>query len=239
MFSFAFKITSNNKDENLYLKESAILDYAQEVAGLHAELLDVGKNKLRKDNLIRIVIRTKFEVIKEIQDLKEIKIKTNPIKNNLIEYPRDYFVYSDNKLLYKGRSVWVVYDLNNNRPILLNKNIHEDNSISAFNERIKKLEKLNLVNKENYVTDIKILNSYIDSNKHMNNSKVMDIYFDYLMDKNKRKLLKEFQIEYIASAYLNDILSLYKYKVDETNEYLYAYKDNSLIFYLNVKYNKE
>jgi len=240
MFSLNFKTTTNSLDKFSNLKCSAILDFAQEVATCDAFNYKADNKSLKECNLMWVVRRSKFLIINSIRGIDYLKVKTNPLKNNLIEYPRDYFFYDKNdELLIKGRSIWIVYDFLNKRPTLLSKAMIGENNTPAFNERLKKEEIICDNKKNSLLFKVRIPNSYIDENGHMNNSRVMDIYLD-IIDQNKKDLSKihSFQIEYLESSYLNEELDIYL-KEEENKDFLYAYKEDRLKFYLSVNYIME
>ena len=190
-----FTITTNLRDCFDELKMSSILDLTQEIATHHADILHVGFNDFIKDNLIWVIVRNRFEIIKDISNLSNVTIKTYPLKNNLMEYPRDYEIYNGkNELIIKGRSIWMIYSLNKKNVATPHLEIYEEGRKGVFENRLKRLHPSK---------DIKI---------------------------------KSFQIEYTSQCYLNDLISLYKYKIDN-KYYVYAYKDDTLKFYFEVECN--
>lgn len=230
-----FFITTNQRDCYDNLKLSTILDYAQEVAGLHADALSIGYNDFIKNDLIWVVVRNKFDILKPTYDLKNIKIKTYPLKNQFLEYPRDYEIYDENNdLIIKGRSIWMIYSLKENKAVAPSLSIYNKDIKGVYESRVTRLTKPTK-NKEDYVKDVVISFSKLDHNKHMNNTTILDYYLD-LVKPIKTDNITSFQVEYASQCYEDDLMSLYKRK--EGNNYLiYGYKEDILKFYfvINLK----
>ena len=70
-FNKKFTVTNNLLTTYDYLKPSAILDFAQEIAGNHADELGVGFNEFIKNDLIWIIVRNKVQILKTVKQIKE------------------------------------------------------------------------------------------------------------------------------------------------------------------------
>lgn len=231
-----FTITTNFRDCYDYLKMSSILDFAQEIATHHANILHVGFDDFILKNLIWVIVRNKFEITGDISNLSKVKIKTYPLKNNLMEYPRDYEIYNENdELIIKGRSIWMIYSLIDKTVATPHLEIYDEGRKGVFDFRLKRLPKPTR-KEEDYVKDIIVKQSLLDHNMHLNNSHCADLFID-LFNPDKDLKIKSFQIEYTSQCFLNDLLSLYKYRIDN-KYYIYAYKDDTLKFYFEVECNK-
>ncbi len=231
-------VTTNDLDSNDNLKLSSILDYSQFVAGKHADELKIGFNDFIKKDLIWVVVRNYFEILKPTKDLEVVKVMTYPTKNKFLEYPRNYIFYNENnEEIIKGKSIWMIYNLKTKEVIMDNfKELENDDLKDVFDFRIKKLPIIQ-VNEDNLVKDVLITESMIDHNKHLNNTKALDFYLD-IYGNDELDIIKSFQIEYVKQVYKGDLISLYKIKKDNLN-YLYAYRKNELVFYLMVNVIKE
>ncbi len=231
-----FRITTNLRDCYDDLKMSSILDLSQEIATIHADILHVGFEDMIKDNLIWVIVRNKYEVVGDLNNLNKVTLKTFPLKNNLMEYPRDYEFYNEKgELIVKGRSIWMIYDLNSKKVATPRLEIYDEGRVGVFPERLKRLPKP-IKNEEHFVKDFVVRQSLIDHNMHLNNSHCADLFID-LFNPEKDVKIESFQIEYASQCYLNDMLSLYKYR-EGNKYYVYAYKDDVLKFYFEVQCNK-
>lgn len=230
-----FTITTNLRDCYDNLKMSSVLDVCQEIATLHADKLHVGFDDFFPNGLIWVIVRNRYEILGDIHSLNTVKIKTYPLKNNLVEYPRDYEIYnSKNELIIKGRSIWMIYDLKKKTISAPKLEIYDEGRSGVFYERLKRLPKP-LKNDSYYCKNITVNQSLLDHNMHLNNSHAADLFLDLFNPKEDLKI-ESFQIEYASQCYLNDSLSLYKFK-ENNRYYIYAYKDEELKFYFEVVCN--
>lgn len=231
-----FTITTNLRDCYDNLKISSILDLTQEIASLHADILHVGFNDFYKNNLIWVIVRNKFEIVSECSNLSKVKVKTYPLKNNLVEYPRDYEIYDENdQLIIKGRSIWMIYDLTTKNVTTPKLDIFDEGQNGVFTQRIRRLPKP-IKNEKDFDSYFYVKKSLLDHNNHLNNSHCADLFLDLFNPESDLKI-ESFQMEYVSQCFLNDKLSIYKHK--EGNKYLiYAYLDDVLKFYFEVKCNK-
>ncbi len=228
-------ITTNDLDSYDYLKPSSILDFSQFVAGKHADELKIGFNEFIKKDLIWVVVRNYFEIIKPIKNPDFIKVMTYPTKNKFVEYPRNYIFYDENnEEIIKGKSIWMIYNIKTKEVLMDNFKELENNDLKdVFDFRIKKLnfeDKSNL----NYIKDVMITQSLCDHNKHLNNTRCLDYFID-IYEPKENELVKRFQVEYVKQVYKGDLISLYKFNKDNLN-YLYGYRKNELVFCIMIEY---
>ncbi len=228
-------VTVNDLDGYDYLKPSAILDFAQLVASKHAESLGLGFNDLIKKDLIWVVVRNYFEVIKPTLNPDSLKVMTYPTKNKFVEYPRNYIFYNENnEEIIKGKSIWMIYNIKTKEVIMDNFKELENNDLKdVFDFRIKKLPTLDQKDLD-YVKDVMITQSMCDHNKHLNNTKSLDFYID-IYEPKENEIVKKFQIEYIKQVYKGDLVSLYKIRKDNLN-YLYGYRKSEVVFCIMIEY---
>lgn len=225
--TYTFNITSGQLDQNDNLKPEAIFDILQEAATIQAEENGLGFYDLIKDNLIWVLIRQKYQIIKRVKELKKVKVKTWPLKPNKIDYMREFEVYDLNdELLIKASSVWTVFNLKTKfveirRQLDFNKGYWDKISLES-------LKKLNFKLDENfkYVDEFKVYRSYYDRNKHMNNAKYVEIIFN----SSSFDLIDSIQVDFIKQCYLNDVIKVYKYQVDENNEEMIGISNDSVVF---------
>lgn len=234
-FLKTYTITVNDLDRYDRIKPSTYLDLSQDLASNHADLLHIGFLDLIKKDLIWVVVRTKVEIFDFKKNISLIKGRTFPLKNRFVEAPRDYEFYDEKgHLISKGESSWLVLNYKENKLVSLDLKINENES-SVFNERIKKLNKIER-NEDNFIKNITVSNTMIDHNNHLNNIHAMDIFLDAISLK-ENEVITSFQIEYLSQAFKDDVLSIYLYK-NENIYSLYAYKEKELKFYLEVKVNE-
>lgn len=235
-FKKNYTIRINDLDRYDRLKPSAILDISQDLASKHADSLHVGYDDLIKKDLARMVVRTKFKIYKDTNNIELVKGETFPLKYRFVEQPREYILKDVNEeIIAKGESIWIVLDLKSKKMDVPDFKIYEDLDTSVFNERVKKLNKIER-NEENLSRKIEVTSSLIDHNGHLNNSHALDFFLDSVNLKENERI-SSFQIEYLSQAFLGDILSIYIYRNSDIIS-CFAYKENELKFYMEVKVNE-
>ena len=111
-YSQEFRIASYQTDLSARMKPSAILEIMQEMAGAHAELLDVGRARLLPMNLVWVLTRVEVRMERYPISGETIAVETFPMPNRRVFFPR-YFIFRD----ARGRQIgcagtlWVVLDI--------------------------------------------------------------------------------------------------------------------------------
>lgn len=216
-------------DEYDQIKPSAILDLFQDAAGIHANLIGVGFDDMVNRGYYWILVRTEFEIIKNPKPLSKVKIATWPHQKSRIDANREYAILdSDDNLLVKGISKWVVININTRRLSRLD-DINYNGEYYNINNYVD-IAKIKLPEAcFKHVYTYKVCKKDIDHNKHMNNSKYADIIFEVYDNRNP---IKNMTIEYIKESKKDDIIDLYEY--EENNKIYYLGKNNDEKLFMAV-----
>lgn len=93
------------------LKPSAIMQYFQDLATAHADILGIGFKEMIDQNLIWVLTKLSFKVLKYPVVGEQIRVVTYPRSPGMAEATRDYYIYdSSNNLIIVGTSKWCVLD---------------------------------------------------------------------------------------------------------------------------------
>ena len=111
-YSQEFRIASYQTDLTARMKPSAILEIMQEMAGAHAELLDVGRSRLMPMNLAWVLTRVEVRMERYPLSGEVITVETFPMTNRRVFFPR-YFIFkdADGRQIGCAGSLWVVLDI--------------------------------------------------------------------------------------------------------------------------------
>jgi len=111
-YSREFTIASYQADVTARIKPSAILEIMQEMAGAHAELLDVGRSRLLPMNLAWVLTRVEVRMERYPLSGETITVEAFPMPNRRVFFPR-YFIFRDaqGKQIGCAGSMWVVLDI--------------------------------------------------------------------------------------------------------------------------------
>lgn len=166
------KIGCSEKDCDLLLKPSFLLQFLQDVAADNAEFTKFGYSQLQPKNLAWFLLKYHMEFLNYPQGIDEIAVQTNPRGYNKIFAIRDFNVWHEENLLARIVSSWALVNLET-RAILPLKDAFEDNTyMKPF---VKQDDDLSF-NKINSITNIDkeqifaVRYDDIDTNGHVNNS---------------------------------------------------------------------
>ena len=196
------------------LQPHAVLDLFQDVAGLHADILDIGFDKLINRDLIWVLVRTKFVVLKNPKMHDQCKTITWPKQKGKVDFDREYLIVDQkNEVLVKGISKWVIVNyktrrISLTRDIDYNCIIHEE---SNFNEPFNKIDDFDIEN----LPYLEQVADYVssDHNGHLNNINYAR-YVVNIMQLKKDEHIDTFEINYVKEVKEGEIIKNYFKKVN-------------------------
>ncbi len=222
------KITLFNSyfDFNNNLKLSSILSIFQDVAAHHAEDIGVGYEPMLKKNLLWVLSRVKFDIVKQPQINETVIVETWPHIKGKIDFDRDFLIKNLNQeVLIKGTSKWCVI---NSQTRMLSRT-DEIEYVGKYYNKINYDEKFvktptfdttNLKPKFSHMVSF----SDLDHNGHMNNTMYANLIFDAIENKN----VNHFQINFLNECLLNDNIDVYYVK--ENNQQVCGVVNNKVVF---------
>jgi medium-chain acyl-[acyl-carrier-protein] hydrolase len=186
----------------------SLLNYLQDVASEHAELLNFGREDLMKDNHFWVLSRMAARIISWPDWKETILVRTWPRGTDKLFALRDYEVqYKDGRQIASGTSSWLVVDVRSKRiqrpEELLSRFNHGLSVKSSMGRNAEKVE-FSAEKMESF-EPFRIKTSDLDVNLHTNNVKyikwVTDSYgLDYIM----KHLPSEVEINYLAESVYNE-----------------------------------
>ena len=219
------------------LKPSMMLDFFQDVAGQHADILGIGFNDLIQKDLIWVLLRTKYEVIKEPKPYTEVKVKTWPHEKGRLDFDRDYLITDqDDNVLIKGTSKWVVVNYKTRR-LSLNQNINYDFiplKDKNYEEPFNKLEDFTLDEASPFF-EYQTLFTDLDHNGHVNNIKFADFILNGISLQKDENIVK-FEIDYLKELKQGSIIKNYFLRKDNII-YVKGVSDNINIYLAKITLN--
>lgn len=119
LFFQNFYINDMAVDRYGRLKPSAILFFAQEVAGQHCNLLQVDYDTLASRRMFWAVIRHRVQITRLPTRGETIRVETWPMPTTRAAYPRSVVAYDENgNECFRSISLWVLMDLDSRNMIL-------------------------------------------------------------------------------------------------------------------------
>ena len=191
------------------LRPSAILFFAQEVAGQHCNTLQLDYDTLQKRDLFWAVIRHRVQITRLPSRGETIRVETWPLPTTRSAYPRSVVAYDEQgNECFRSISLWVLMDRNTRNMILPGKS---GIVVSGTCRGTELAAPASLVpakiqrsrNRTVSFTDL-------DRNGHMNNTRYLDWIYDLLPGSfHMEHPIREFTICYHSEAREGKELSLH------------------------------
>lgn len=237
IFTKTYSYTVNCRDCYDNFSVVSILNFFQDIASKHVEKWECGFDDLIKKGYIWVLVRTKFDVLKN-PNVKDnlVTVETWERNRSRADFTRDYIIYSENKeKLIIGTSKWCLLDINTRR-VLPTKLIQDTLTYKEKYNYEEELKKLTFSKIEtNDVFEEKVTFTKVDHNGHMNNTHYAEFILDAIRLK-QNEIIESFQIDYLKEAFLDDIISLKTERVG--NEiFVEGYRDTDLLFKSMIKLN--
>lgn len=201
------------------IKPASILDFFQDIAGLHAAEIGVGFYELQKINCTWVVLYQTFEILKQPPYLDHAVLETWPKPQGRLEFEREFLMRTkDGEPLIKGISNWVVMDTNT-RGIVKPDKIHfngEYYTMTNYPEKIKRKIGLDASLIEEKVSHI-VTYDDLDHNGHMNNAKYLVAIYNYCNEIKNKPEIKKVEISFSHEARIHDEINIGIYSLDAFN----------------------
>lgn len=182
------------------LRPSAILYFAQEVAGQHCITLGADYDTLAKKNLFWAVTRHKVEITRLPSRGQTVTVETWPMPTSRVAYPRAMAAYDEQgNLLFQSVSLWVLMDMDSRSMVLPGKSgvpvegILRGTELDLPHSLVPKAAADSC--------DRAVTYSCLDRNGHMNNTRYLDWVDDVLgSDYHGSHTPKSFTVCYLNEA---------------------------------------
>lgn len=217
----AFDVDANDR-----LKVSTIFDYFQDAASNDAERLNFGYSEFIPKGLFWVLSWMKVECLQFPKFGDEIKIQTWGKRQHKLYSLRDYLMLnSDEEIICKGTSAWLLLDIKTLRPKILTelypdlKLLDSKDALTDLPQKIKSPDKLESV----IISEIKY--SDIDLNQHTNNAKYIEMMLDCFNEEfHKNHKVKSLTVSFNSETKYADQVELSKGKIstNSSTDYIEA-----------------
>jgi len=235
-------VTVNDADFLGQVKPSAIMGYFQDVATEHAEVIDVGYDKMIAANLGWVLIRMSYKIVRSPRIGETLTIKTFPEKPKNSDTNRGYYIYdSSGEAIVLGSSKWCVIDLTTYKlqrcaPLFA----HFESSAyiphQPFDDANPKLpyNALAYDNRVNFEVRVTDLDRYF----HMNNARYGDVVLNTCgVDMLKNNSIVRYDANFISQLFVGDKYDAYKTQADNvTNIEVRKAGSNDIAFRARVEW---
>ncbi|MCR4436071.1 MAG: thioesterase [Clostridiales bacterium] len=212
-YSHPYQIMACDVDFMKKLKLSAAFNYFQEIAGLHADNLGIGFNRIyREFGVAWVLMRMRVDIERYPVWEEEVTIETWPQLPRKYDFDRDYIVRdAEGKAIMRAVSTWVIVDVAT-REIKKSEVIAIDYPPITVERAIEcTLGKIKPQGQPQIAYKRVIGCSDIDMNGHINNSKYVDFIMDcFSVEDLKKYSAKSIQVNYLKESFPGDTIALYK-----------------------------
>jgi acyl-ACP thioesterase len=227
LWETAFRIRAFDVDANGRIKVNSILDYCQDAASNDAERLGFGYSDFVPRGLTWVLSWARFEFIQFPKFSDEIMLQTWGKKQFKLYSIRDYLFYNSNdEIICKGTSAWLLIDSKSLRPKILPElcpeiKMHDSkDALTDLPQKIIPAEQTEVI----YSTQIRY--SDIDLNQHANNAAYIRLMLDcFHQEFHKKYTMKRLTVSYNAQSKYGDEIQLSKG----------TEKNNPLMHYIEAK----
>jgi len=223
-FEWSAIIAVDDMDLMDRLKPSSILQFFQDIATEHANILDIGYKKMLSMKCFWVLTKVCAEIIKHPKMCDKVKIVTYPRKPSAVEANRDYYIFNDRgEVLVKGSSKWCVLDYEAKKIRRISdvfyhpdESYRQEDAIEGGCVRLR--PPLSLEHIGGY--QVKITD--LDTNQHMNNAKYANFMLDLEdIDFVKNHDLKRFEINYVGELPFAEKIKISRSPNDDISKRIY------------------
>ncbi|MCL2369610.1 MAG: thioesterase [Firmicutes bacterium] len=223
------------------LKPSSILQFFQDIATEHANILDIGYRKMMSMKCFWVLTKVSAEVVKNPSMCERVKILTYPRKPSPVEATRDYYILdSKGEVLVRGSSKWCVLDF-------ANKKIRRTSDVFSYTDEYYYPKdaisggctRLRPPADGKVIGDYEVKITDLDTNVHMNNAKYANLLLDYEnIDFVQKYDLKCFEINYLGELAFAEKVKIIR--AGESGERIYhgVKSDGRDAFLMSAKWEK-
>lgn len=229
IYTQKYKITFDDVNDNLELKSIYLMKYLVDAAGMHSESVGYGLSNIKDTSIGFLLTAWNVKVIKKAHLLDEIEIKT--WAENLVHSLsiRNFEVYLNDELIAIASTKWIMVNPADHSVAITTDeivNAYGPVKKSVFDKPIPKLQIPDTVDKSIEYT---IKRRDIDSNKHVNNLKYLEISLELLSDEDYAESdFSEIIINYKNECKINnDVICSYTKVAEDEHIIVIQSKDKS------------
>lgn len=208
-YTKSYDIDYYNQNMNGTIKESVLLNYLQEIATEHAEQLGIGPSYVFKNNYAWVVLRYKLELNRELNNLKQLTIKTESRGIAKIYAFRDFELFDEsNQSLGRVTSTWALIDMSSRKVLPIHQLLKDQFPTFQKRENDLTYSKTEIAKERELSQDFLVRFDDIDINQHVNNSTYLTWILEAIPGNFRKEYYpKQLDIRYKKEAQLGDKIS--------------------------------
>lgn len=213
--TYNYILSYYEKDLNRNLKLVSIFNFLQDVAAIHAESIGIGESFVFSNNLAWFVLKYRFELYENINDIMSLDIKTESRGLSRLFAHRDFHFYNNDKLFARATSQWALVDLTSKKIIKPQDVLHLQNFEKRENDL--NFDKIPTLPEITYKKTFQIRFDDIDINKHVNNANYLSWALESLNFDFRNKYIPKIVDIYFKKEYNHEGKIISESFFDEAN----------------------
>lgn len=203
-----FRVRHTEVTREGFLRADVFFDYMQEAAANHAKHIGVGLEALNSIGLMWVLSRLKLQVLHTPLLGETISVTTWPSGIERLFATREFILKNENEeIVARASSCWILLDQIRMHPRKVLETLPAklpDNSARERNfTNLEKLPRLPVSNPSR----MRIPESMIDVNRHMNNARYVTEAFDWLAETRRTApRIAEIQVNFLAGTAADAVL---------------------------------
>jgi len=197
-------------DYSSRLKMSQLFEIMQEAATKSAELANMGRETMIKEDKTFVLSRVSIEVAKMPNLYETLHLETWPKGRIKMFYLRDFIFKINEEVVINASTVWAIINMKTRKIVIDNKGVGEykkdqiKNALEYIPSKIRKKGEMKLVN------EIYASYSLTDPNGHINNTR----YIEWIYDVLPKEILQvdysyKMDMNYVNEVYYKDKVEIY------------------------------
>ena len=216
IYTSKYKVLFEDTDKNLEIKNTVLMRYLIDSAGMHSEQAGYGISNVQKTHIVFLLTGWQVKILKHPKLLDEVIVKTWPETLSHSLSTRNFEVYVQDELVALASTKWIMVNSETHAVMSVTEEI--TNAYGPIKQAVfdKPIPKLQIPDYFDDSYDYIIKRRDIDSNNHVNNLNYLDIACEAFPDDIwKLNTCDEFEILYKHQIKLDDkIVAHYSFEND-------------------------
>lgn len=205
IFSKEYFFRYSDLDYRDEIKISAVIDILQDISILHSAAVGFSREKLTSISVAWLLLGWRIRFIEPLDKDKGVDVRTGIMSLHKFEGVRKYEMYQDGVCKVCATAVWFTVDTEKMKVTKVPDEIYD--AYESVNEPDNGLEFIKLRGTEDIkaVSNVTVERRDIDTNKHLNNVKSVELALDCLPENID---ISELQITYRKSIFMNEHIQI-------------------------------
>lgn len=234
-----YTVNFSHIDNRGITRPSAIADFMQDAATVHANISGLSRSELVKSaNAIWLLCRLKYYLSRPLTPYETVTVATWHRGLSGALWYRDFSFFVNGEQIGNAVTAWAVVNAETHRLLRPSALINTEKYVDPNRSNGEILDKLHVEAKA-AIAEHHVSYSDLDINNHLNNVKVVDIISDAIeMNKQDSRFVSVLQVNYISETAYGSNLQLFRGQSSEPNILVTAEADSKTKFEANIQFSE-